>query len=96
MAIYDAKLYEGSQSVLHELFDGENISRAYRKINRYLEAKKERTLEILMPAPKKIIEDQPVAVEYGGDCCAECGSTKLKQSGTCKTCELCGYAGGCG
>jgi len=31
-----------------------------------------------------------------GDCCPICGSIEYYQSGTCKSCRACGYAGGCG
>jgi len=31
-----------------------------------------------------------------GDCCPKCGSINYYQSGTCKTCHDCSYAGGCG
>lgn len=32
---------------------------------------------------------------YTGDECATCGSMRMKQSGTCKTCEECGNTTGC-
>ena len=31
-----------------------------------------------------------------GDCCPSCGSIEYYNSGTCKTCRTCGFAGGCG
>lgn len=31
-----------------------------------------------------------------GDCCPICGSIEYYQSGTCKTCRVCAYAGSCG
>jgi len=31
-----------------------------------------------------------------GECCPVCGSIEYYQSGTCKSCRACGYAGGCG
>ena len=31
-----------------------------------------------------------------GECCPICGSIEYYQSGTCKSCRACGYAGGCG
>ena len=35
------------------------------------------------------------AVEYTGDCCMQCGSTRLRRSGACKVCEDCGESNGC-
>jgi hypothetical protein len=33
---------------------------------------------------------------YTGSICDQCGSTRMRRSGTCETCEDCGSAGGCG
>ena len=40
---------------------------------------------------------KPVTHEFqSGDCCPVCGSINYFQSGTCKTCHDCSFAGGCG
>jgi len=89
--IYDAEKYKATQDLLHRIFDGEKIARAYRKINRYRTAHKLPTFEILMPEPKKEKEFS----EHGGDCCMECGGTHLRKTGTCAVCETCGSSQGC-
>lgn len=33
---------------------------------------------------------------YTGSLCPECGGARMRRSGTCETCDDCGYAGGCG
>lgn len=33
---------------------------------------------------------------YTGSICDQCGSARMRRSGTCETCEDCGNAGGCG
>jgi len=33
---------------------------------------------------------------YTGSICDQCGSTRMRRSGTCETCDDCGNAGGCG
>ena len=37
----------------------------------------------------------PVAC-MDGDVCPDCGSIEYYRSGSCKTCRVCGFAGGCG
>lgn len=32
---------------------------------------------------------------YTGDICSQCGSTQMKRSGSCATCEVCGSTSGC-
>lgn len=32
---------------------------------------------------------------YSGNCCIYCGSFRLKRSGTCEVCEVCGSTSGC-
>jgi hypothetical protein len=36
-----------------------------------------------------------VSVEYTGNCCDTCGSTRMRQTGTCMTCQECGTTSGC-
>ena len=47
---------------------------------------------------KKPVGTKPVKVctFVTGDVCPDCGSINYYQSGTCKTCRDCGFAGGCG
>lgn len=33
---------------------------------------------------------------YTGNICDQCGSARMRRSGTCETCDDCGNAGGCG
>lgn len=33
---------------------------------------------------------------YTGSICDQCGSARMRRSGTCETCDDCGNAGGCG
>lgn len=33
---------------------------------------------------------------YTGNFCAHCGSDRMRQTGTCASCENCGESGGCG
>lgn len=35
------------------------------------------------------------SVEYSGDCCQFCGSTRLRWAGACKVCDECGESNGC-
>jgi len=46
-----------------------------------------------------VIRHIPVAVKassiYTGDTCSSCGSTRMKSTGTCATCEECGTTSGC-
>lgn len=35
-------------------------------------------------------------LEYSGDFCARCGSSRLRRAGACMVCEDCGESGGCG
>lgn len=32
---------------------------------------------------------------YTGNCCPQCGSTKMRRVGTCETCQECGSSTGC-
>lgn len=34
-------------------------------------------------------------VEYTGNPCSQCGSGRMRRSGTCAVCEDCGESGGC-
>ncbi len=90
--IYEAEEYESKQEILHERLEPEGVARAYRKINRFRIRNKLKTLEIVIPEAKKIKEEVGV---HGGDCCVECGSTKLIKTGSCACCECCGTSQGC-
>ncbi len=104
---FDAEAWAGSQAILHEMYDPEDIARAYREINRYRILKKQPTFDILIPPPKSEQEEPPgiklVAKgilerkesQYGGDCCTNCGSTRLQRSGTCHVCLDCSESQGC-
>jgi hypothetical protein len=35
-------------------------------------------------------------VDYSGDQCKDCGSLSLVRTGSCLTCQQCGWNGGCG
>lgn len=39
---------------------------------------------------------EPWGGSYTGSICDVCGSTRMRRSGTCETCDDCGAAGGCG
>ena len=77
-------------------YSTEQITQALRAVNVIRLMNKKESLEIPIAEGHKIKSVENGVVENGGDCCTECGSTQLRISGTCKTCELCGNAGGCG
>jgi hypothetical protein len=53
-------------------------------------------LKVVMEGLLKKERDKKKHEFKTGDCCPSCGSIEYYQSGTCKTCRICGFAGSCG
>ena len=56
------------------------------------------TLAFHAPTVDEKMETRKVAKQQGytGDICSICGSSKMRRTGKCDTCEECGTTGGCG
>ena len=85
--IYEAAEWEHKQDMLHQMFDPEMVSKAYRTVNRYLTKMKKPTHEIRMLEPK-IIKDLPIKREPTGNVCV-CGN--VLDADCHSKCKHCGF-----
>ena len=93
MAVFCAEDYSTKQDILYEMFGGEDVARAYRKINRDRVSHKLPTFEILIPKPKKITEiavasSNPPTKESTGNVCV-CGN--ILDADCHAKCKHCGF-----
>jgi hypothetical protein len=56
----------------------------------------ERARAALQAPPSRSVPHLVYSGGYTGSICDQCGSARMRRSGTCETCEDCGNAGGCG
>ncbi len=81
--------------------ESEAPAKTSRSVPKMVEGNEGRTEQAGIETPHDLTLDQVAALEkklgnYGGECCKNCGSNRMRRTGVCLTCEVCGTNEGCG